>query len=203
MIGVMARPGPGTSWPAPAKALPGPDDAAPETAEAAFRALFDAAYDDLTRFVERRTHPVDAPDVVAETFLVAWRRFDDVPRDPGEARAWLFVTARNLVANRVRRDRHQAAITVRIAAQPAPGVGEHDDVAARLDLARAFARLTPSDQEVIALTAWDGLSQAEAAAVLGIGARAYGVRLSRARRRLRTHLSTGAAAPLTQEGPRA
>lgn len=171
-----------------------------DDAEVAFRALFDAAYDDLVRFVERRTHPVNAPDVVAETFLVAWRRFDDVPRDPSEARAWLFVTARNLLANRTRRDRHQAAITVRIASQPAIGVGEHDDVAARLDLARAFARLTPTDQEVIALTAWDGLSQTEAAAVLGISAGTYGVRLSRARRRLRAHLGPDAAASSTDGG---
>jgi DNA-directed RNA polymerase specialized sigma24 family protein len=43
-------------------------------AEVAFRALFEAAYDDLLLFVERRTHALAAEDVVAEVFLTAWRR---------------------------------------------------------------------------------------------------------------------------------
>lgn len=112
-----------------------------DDAERDFRALFEATYDDLVRFVERRTHPMNAPDVVAEAFLVAWRRFDDVPRDVGDARAWLFVTARNLLANRGRRDQHQAAITLRIATErAAQGSGsDPDDVAARLDMTRLRA----------------------------------------------------------------
>ena len=165
----------------------------PGDGERRFRALFDATYDDLVRFVERRTLPANAPDVVAEAFLHAWRRLDDVPDDASQARAWLFVTARNVLANRTRRDRHQTAITVRIATQPrpAPVGGADDDVAARLDLARAFERLSAADQEVLALTAWDGLSQAEAATVLGVTPGTYAVRLSRARRRLRAHLDDG------------
>ena len=78
---------------------------------------------------------------------------------------------------------------MRAAQQPPSAEGAHDDgVASRVDMARAFARLSPADQEVLALTAWDGLSQAEAGAVLGITAGAYGVRLVRARRRLARHL---------------
>ena len=58
--------------------------------EARFRRLFEGAYEDLFRFVERRVHPVSAEDVVADVLLVAWRRLDDVPAAPDEARAWLF-----------------------------------------------------------------------------------------------------------------
>lgn len=160
-----------------------------------FRELFAATYDDVRRFVERRTHPANAPDVLSEVYLVAWRRWCDVPVPEDEARAWLFVTARHTLANRERGDRRRAAVTVRIATQPAPGAGSgarhDDDVAARVDLARAFARLSPEDQEVLVLTAWDGLTQAEAGAVLGVSPGTYGVRLLRARRRLARHLGAG------------
>lgn len=157
--------------------------------EDAFRDLFAATYDDVRRFVRRRAHPADVPDVLSEVYLVAWRRLADVPRPADEARAWLYATARNLLANRARGDRRQTAVAVRIAAQPAVDASRHDDgVAARVDLGRAFAQLSAADQEVLALAAWDGLSQAEAGAVLGISAGTYGVRLARARRRLAAHL---------------
>ena len=49
--------------------------------EAAFRAVYEATYADLVRFVQRRVHPTHAEDIVADVFLVAWRRFDDLPAD--------------------------------------------------------------------------------------------------------------------------
>lgn len=157
--------------------------------EDAFRATFAATYDDVRRFVARRVHPADAPDVVSEVYLVAWRRAADLPRPVDEARPWLFATARNVMANRARGSRRHTAVAVRLAQQPATTGGAHDDgVASRVDLGRAFARLSAADQEVLALTAWDGLTQAEAGAVLGISAGTYGVRLVRARRRLARHL---------------
>lgn len=163
--------------------------------EDAFRDLFAATYDDVRRFAARRAHPADVPDVLSEVYLVAWRKLADVPGPTDEARAWLYVTARHVLSNRARGDRRHAAVAVRIATQPAAGPGGghddggHDDgVASRVDMARAFARLSDADQEVLTLTAWDGLSQAQAGAVLGISAGAYGVRLVRARRRLARHL---------------
>ncbi|MDF2499059.1 MAG: putative polymerase sigma (70) factor, partial [Arthrobacter koreensis] len=47
--------------------------------EARFRALYAAVYPDLLRFVQRRTGAGHAEDLVAETFLVVWRRFEDLP----------------------------------------------------------------------------------------------------------------------------
>lgn len=69
--------------------------------------------------------------------------------------------------------------------QPTSTGIDPDLVAARLDLARVWGRLSPGDQEVIALTAWDGLDGPAAAKFLGITAVAYRLRLSRARRTLR------------------
>ena len=158
---------------------------------AAFRRIFEAAFDDLVRYAERRVVDSAVDDVVADTFLVAWRRLDELPTEPSEVRAWLFAVARRVLANTHRGRRRSHAVAVRIASQPQHAGDDAADVAHRVDLARAFARLTPRDQEVLALVAWDGLSTAEAARVVGISTSAFSVRLSRARRRLRDHLEPG------------
>ena len=64
----------------------------------------------------------------------------------------------------------------------------------RLALADAFARLSEDDRETLLLVGWDGLTPQQAAEVLGCTANAFAARLSRARRRLSTHL--GDPAPL-------
>lgn len=164
--------------------------------EQRFRHLYDAAYVDLLRFVTRRVHPSHAEDVVGDVMLVAWRRLDDVPGDPSDARAWLFGVARKTVQNSRRREDRQDAVAVRLAEVrhgPTDG-GHHPDlVADRADIVSAWPLLSATDQEAIALSALDGLSAPEAAAVLGISPTAFRLRLSRARRTLRRHVSAGSA----------
>lgn len=159
-------------------------------ARARFEHLFALAYDDLCRFVRRRID--DGDDVVADTFLVAWRRLGDVPADDGEARAWLFGTARKLMANRRRKDARVVA-WAGVGTGGPPGEPTTADptsaVDARVDLGRAFATLAGTDQECLALVAWDGLSATQAAAVLDISPNAFTVRLHRARQRLRAALA--------------
>lgn len=162
---------------------PGADAVTDATAETRFRHLFDSAYDDLCRFVRRRI--TDGDDVVADTLLVAWRRLDDVPADDSDARAWLFGVARKQMANRRRKDARM------VAWEGADDVtaDETGGVDARVDLARAFARLAAADQECLALVAWDGLTATQAAHAVGISVNAFSVRLHRARRRLRAALA--------------
>ncbi|KUL21429.1 RNA polymerase [Actinoplanes awajinensis subsp. mycoplanecinus] len=164
--------------------------------EATFRTLFEAAYDDLLGFVERRTHQLAAEDIVAEVFLTAWRRLDDVPRDLDQARAWLFTVAHHTLRNRRRSDHRQQAVALRILREPgaADSIAEPADVASRIDLNRAWEQLNHDDQQVIALTVLDGLTGPQAATVLGISSTAFSLRLLRARRRLRKHYSGGIAA---------
>ncbi|MGV9372377.1 RNA polymerase sigma factor [Micromonospora tulbaghiae] len=158
-------------------------------AESAFRELFEAAYDDLLLFVERRAHLAVAEDVVAETFLIAWRRLDEVPKPPGEARAWLFTVARNVLHNRQRSDQRQRSLALRVLREPdAPSSAEADLAATRIDLVKAWQRLSSADQEVLTLTAIEDLTGPQAAQVLGISRPAFSLRLLRARRRLRQHL---------------
>lgn len=170
------------------------------TREAQFRAAYEACYPDLLRFVQRRLHPSHAEDVVAEVFLVAWRRLEEMPPLEDGARCWLFGVARRSLLNSQRGQDRRAALAVRIAAAPAPAVrgDDIDLVDRRLDLAAAWPRLSSTDQEALALTVWDGLSAVEAAAVLQISAVAFRLRLSRARRALRRHLDHPADRPPTE-----
>lgn len=171
----------------------GTPTAPPDAArEAVFRALYDKTYGDLLRFVQRRVHPSHAEDVVADVYLVAWRRLADLPTGAEDARAWLFGVARRSLLNARRgQDRHRA-LAVRIAEVGPTASGTADGAAdlvdRQLDIAAAWPRLSPTDQEALALTVWDGLSAPEAAAVLQISAVAFRLRLSRARRALRHHL---------------
>jgi RNA polymerase sigma-70 factor, ECF subfamily len=178
-----------------------PDPAARTSGEARFRAVYEATYDDLLRFAQRRVDPTHAEDVTAEVFLVAWRRLDDLPERIDDARPWLFGVARATMLNHRRGERRRDALAVRIADLTARdgSPASEDGSAHRLDLAAAWGRLSPAEQEVIGLAAWEGLRSAQAGAVLGCSATAYRLRLSRARRSLRRHLDTvtGSTPPAT------
>ncbi|MFC9970326.1 RNA polymerase sigma factor [Spirillospora sp. NPDC127200] len=160
-----------------------------------FESLYEAVYADLLRFVQRRGHPDRAEDVVADAFLVAWRRIEELPEGRDDARAWLFGIARNVLLNDRRGAERKRTLGVRLreaALLPPPiaSIGQDTDlVVSRVDLARAWARLPETHQEALALTAFEGLRAPQAAAVLGISPVAFRLRLSRARRALRLHLN--------------
>ena len=138
--------------------------------------------------LRRVEDPEDAADVVAETFLVAWRRLDEVPND-ARARLWLFGVARRVIANRHRAERRRTRLSERLAeslrtkltTRPAPA----DEAA---EVLRAMGGLGEDDRELLLLVSWEELSPGEAAKVLGISSLAARSRLHRARRRLRTLL---------------
>ena len=164
--------------------------------EQRFKDLHDAAYVDLLRFVRRRVHPTHAEDVVGDVMLVAWRRLDDVPTDRSAARAWLFGVARKSLQNARRREERHAAVAARLGenSRGVAGSGDTPDlVACRVDVSAVWPQLSATDQEAIALSVLDGLTAPEAAAVLGISATAFRLRLSRARRTLRRRVDAGTA----------
>lgn len=158
--------------------------------ESAFAVLYEAIYPDLLRFAQRRVHGDHAQDVVADAFLVVWRRFDEVPRARGDARAWTFGIVRNLLLNQQRGEQRRQALGVRLAeATPAPpGEADTDALLSRVDLARAWRMLSEVHQEALALAIFEDLRAPQAAAVIGISPVAFRLRLSRARRALRVHL---------------
>lgn len=170
--------------------------------EAEYEAMYREHYPDVLRFVARRAEPAQADDIVGETFLTAWRKRTELP---AEVRPWLFSTARNSMLNAGRGRRRRQALAVRIAERPDPGHDPAPHVDARLDLAEAWKKLSAGDQEALALVVWDGLSDVQAADVLGCSPSAYRMRLSRARARLRELLQLAVpAAPFVpaQRGAR-
>ncbi|MCX4391304.1 RNA polymerase sigma factor [Micromonospora peucetia] len=159
--------------------------------EGRFRALYADAYVDVLRFAQRRVHPSHAEDVVADAFLVAWRRAEEVPNRSDDARAWLFGIARHCLLNTQRGLGRQDALAVRIAetAPTTPTDGPEDEaVVHRLDLAAAWKHLSAGEQETLSLSVFEDLTSPQAARVLGISAASYRLRLLRARRALRRQL---------------
>jgi RNA polymerase sigma factor (sigma-70 family) len=155
---------------------------------ARFRELFEAAFGAVRRYVHHRgVTGGAADDIVAETFLVAWRRLDDVPED--DPVPWLLAVARNVWLNQRRMDRRRQAFVRRLpppAAVPPPA--EPTDPSDWAAVRAALARLADDDREILCLVAWDGLTSAQAAKVLGCSAGAARVRLHRARQRLAAEL---------------
>ncbi len=154
----------------------------------AFRKLFEANHGDIAAYCQRRASAATANDAVSETFLIAWRRFDDIPAGP-EARLWLFGVARRTLANLRRSDHRQTELRRRITTDaggsPTTIADPSDEVVGNPSrILDALATLDPDDQEALALVTWEGLSHAEAGLVLGCSANAFGVRIHRARRRL-------------------
>jgi RNA polymerase sigma-70 factor (ECF subfamily) len=175
-----------------------------------FRRVYAANFEALLGYALRRVEqPADAADVVAETFLVAWRR--EIPPD-GEARLWLYGVARRVLANHqrggVRRERLGQRLRQRLAGAVVPDPAT--EVPDRLDVRAALDRLGDLDREVLQLTVWEGLEPREAAAVLGVSPAVVRTRLSRARARLREligdvparpgHVFDVLATPLPEEG---
>lgn len=136
-------------------------------------------------YVLRRTASADdAADVVAETFLVAWRRLDDAPTC--EVHLWLYGVARRLLANHRRGELRRTQLSEALRRD----LAAHDPVPARSgeldELAAAFRSLSDRDRELLALDAWEQLDAGEIAAVMGCSRNAARIRLHRARQRLRT-----------------
>jgi RNA polymerase sigma factor (sigma-70 family) len=159
---------------------------------ARFRVVYDANYHRILGFALRRTPSrEDAEDVVAETFLTAWRRLDRIPAGD-EARLWLYGVARNALANQRRGERRRVRLAGALHAESvrqASRATDADHEVARV--AAAFARLSDDDRDVLTLAAWEGLDAGEIATVLGCSRNAARIRLHRARRRLARELEEG------------
>ncbi|MFG2044011.1 RNA polymerase sigma factor [Dactylosporangium sp. NPDC048998] len=153
---------------------------APSSA-ARFEVLYRDCYQDLLGYALRRVdRPDSAADVVAETFLVAWRRIDEIP--PDRARPWLFGVARNVMANQHRADQRRVDLAERLRQELARATVIAPDVPA--SLGAAFATLPEADQELLRLVAWEGLGAEDLAVTLDCSVNAARIRLHRARKRL-------------------
>jgi RNA polymerase sigma-70 factor, ECF subfamily len=152
----------------------------------AFERLFDAHYWSVRAYVVRRAPSRAVEDVVADTFLVAWRRLDCIGDDPSP---WLFGVARRLLANQARAERRRGALVARLQSlAPRQSLGWEPPAQMGDGLAAAMAALSAREREALLLVAWEGLDPGRAAQAAGCSAAAFRVRLHRARQHVADHL---------------
>jgi RNA polymerase sigma factor (sigma-70 family) len=154
-----------------------------------FTELFTANYGLVLAYARRRVGADLAQDVVADTFLAAWRNIDELPPEP---LPWLYRAAYFAVANQRRTLARRGRLDDRARLQAASVMAlDHSElVAADIELAAAFRALSEADREVLRLAAWEGLGPAEIGTVVGCSAVAAKARLYRARQRLSRRLGT-------------
>jgi RNA polymerase sigma-70 factor, ECF subfamily len=146
-----------------------------------FEELVGQTYEPLQRYLRRRTDPATADDVLGDVLLVLWRRLDDVP--PEAPLPWAYGVARGCLANNRRSAVRQERVALRLARTYRPGEQADDGV-----LAECLEALPDADRELLRLWAWEQLTPAELASVLGITANAASIRLHRAKGKLKNLL---------------
>ena len=175
-----------------------------------FELLYSVHAPAVKAYILRRAAPAVADDLVAEVFVVCWRRFDELPADP---LPWMLGVARRVLSTQRRGERRGAALQRRLtesggaptafdtsSAFDAPSTFDapshfgaptaHSNASATLR--KALEQLSEPDRELLLLIAWEGLSPTQAATAMGLKPATVRVRLHRARRRL--------ARALTREG---
>jgi RNA polymerase sigma factor (sigma-70 family) len=138
----------------------------------------------------------DVADLVADTFLAAFRAAGRHRADTATAAPWLLGIAARVASNQ----RRTLARRLRVSRRAAGGLPrftgeEYEAVEAAIDAARqaphvqaALRTMSAGDRKVLELVAYAQLSPSEAALALGISPNAARLRLARARRRLRERL---------------
>jgi RNA polymerase sigma factor (sigma-70 family) len=167
-----------------------------------FAALFDRYVQQIHRYVARRLGAQSADDIVAETFLAAFRRRGTYDMTQPLARPWLYGIATTLVARHHRSEERFLRALRRTGVDPLPEPMA-DTVVSRVaahererELAGALAKLSLGDRDVLLLVAWGDLSYEETAQTLGVPIGTVRSRLHRARRKVRAAL--GGEDPTTE-----
>jgi RNA polymerase sigma-70 factor (ECF subfamily) len=167
-----------------------------ERRELRFRRLYEANFRPVQAYaVNRLARSDDVADVVAEVFMIAWRRLADVPPPPSD-RFWLYGTARRVISRRQRSASRWQNLLSRLATEQRPKVqaSQWADNPAQERLLTAIRELKPAYREALLLVHWEQLTYAEAAEALGCSVNAVGIRVHRAKERLRKLLGAESVA---------
>ncbi|MFB9830871.1 RNA polymerase sigma factor [Actinoallomurus acaciae] len=161
-----------------------------------FAAIFDRHAGPLRGYVARRLGPDAADDIVADTFLIAFRRRGGYDLSRTDAGPWLYGIATNLIGERRRAEVRMYRAYARSGTDPAVE-GHADQVAESVSaeaegtrLAAALASLKKRDRDALLLFTWGDLSYEEVARALDVPIGTVRSRLNRARRKLRAALGS-------------
>ena len=172
--------------------------------DARFCSVYSTHHAAVRDYCFRRLTPADANDAIAEVFLVAWRKIDSVPGGDA-ALPYLYGVARNTVANVLRSNRRKGRLDGKVSAQPAEYAQSPENQVVRREEARRILgmldQLSDTEQELLRLKAWEQLSNAEIAEVMGLTIRAVDSRLTRARHKLERKAATSSTRSLAVPRP--
>jgi RNA polymerase sigma-70 factor (ECF subfamily) len=164
----------------------------PDTAaEIRFREVFDSCHQQIYAYCRRRADAGMARDAASETFLVAWRRIDDIPDGEGALR-WLYGTARKVLANQYRSRRRYRRLVVKVGSLGADSPPDPETQVVRRaedrEVLDALTRLRLEDQELLRLAVWEELPHGQIGELFGCSAHAIDQRIRRAGERLASEL---------------
>lgn len=142
----------------------------------------------LLNYLERRACIQDAPDLLAEVMVTAWRRVTLLPEDPEQARMWLFGIARNVLSDHARGERRRWRLADRVRSLTAAADATTAPVDTHSEVQDAVSRLPAELAELVRLVHWDGFTLAESAELTGVSASTARSRYQRARAQLRSAL---------------
>ena len=172
-----------------------------------FTVLFRRHAPHIQRYVARRLGPDAAEDIVAETFLLAFRQRDSYDCGRADARPWLYGIATNLIGRHRRAEIRLYRALARTGADPVTEAftDRVDDRvsagAAGRRLAAGLARLPEQLRDTLLLVTWGDLTYEQAAGALGVPAGTVRSRVSRARGKLRRALGDTNPAACDKESP--
>lgn len=145
--------------------------------EAALGALYDrlggVVYNLALRVIR---NPQLAEEAAQEAFMDAWRTADAFRASRGSARSWLLMIAHRRAVDRVRHEQRRIAVTEPLDNTTQAQIRETIPSAAdeawvvfeRERLARALAQIPDAERELIELAYFDGYTQSQLAARLGL-----------------------------------
>lgn len=158
--------------------------------ELQFSELYRQMYTELRTYLLRRLDLDLVDDVIAETFLVLWRRWPDLPPDRSGRRAWVYGILRNKTMQATDTLTRQTRLTHRAGSVlDSEAALDPLDLEALHEARRLLDLLPPGERDALSLRVVAGLTSTETAAVLGCSVSSVTTRVARARNRLRTILA--------------
>lgn len=159
----------------------------PPTKTINFEAMYQQNWPQVMAYCLRRTKTVDAPDACSETFLVAWRRFDDIPPPPATL-PYLYGIAGRVLSNQLRALRRRSRLDAKLrnlgVAPPVEPSTLVFQSARDQEVVAAVNQLKPKDREILMLFAWEDIPRDTIAEIMGMTRAAVDQRIHRSYEKL-------------------